>query len=656
MLRLSNTTFSEGCHDGPNWSFVRQQLSCARNVWTTGEAPPLPLLVGELAQLGEQARTSGRLPIPEGPRGRGGFKSFSDDLARSVARTGPRVLRLAEAPLGRLTAALDQPCKAKGTPNHETWTSVFEAAGDTVRALAPPTTVAMAADDLLDQAARDDEPLPIFFDRLDTLRAVVETQNRSWSSIRQTIEQVLTAPSATADSQGTLAILPADASADEVRDELRTRLAKQPVEREWAVWVAGLAGGAALKQFDDTVVSGAITVCGLVCHGNVSEWLPRAKASIERAFVAQQQPVPPDVKDLGGPMMLHGKVVLPGEHLWQDFASPPSFVSRVSVAATSAEEAKVQAHAALGAAIGRDDSRVASDLRPDSIVWTAKQGWLLPSATGRGKSQGEVFATRTAVRAADRWAADLGSPLDDVAIRLMQDRALVHDFDVPAPARVLRAAVALEALPRPDGLAFNALPRLWLRWALETIRRDFRHLVHGIALSLTAIGPPASGKTYTDLKAHQDALEVALSAGNVFYGLDGLAALEPLFADVHPHADSQLWRSRHERLLTAPNALSDLRRAFVAMCERTRRHRNLAAHGWSVDPRFLEPSARDLALILEIGIVAHSETMSDTPSFLGDLTHEPDDAWQAMTANDLLVCVTQMHDRQAPDGAQQSGA
>ncbi len=637
-MRLSRSGFSERSHDGPNWHFLRQQLDSARNVWTTGETPPLPLIVAELAELARYAESSARLPMAEGSRGRQAFVSLRADLSLAIERTGPALRAVCATTLSDLRGALDQRFTRRKEPTRETWASVLQAGNAVAQCFAEHGALSAAMNDLLDVTRDFDgsESIVRFFDRLDTLRVLGELQGRSWSRARQSIARSLSAYEPGDDPSSAYGRFPYGQDLALVTAELCRQLERKGETQEWSVWIAGLAGPSRGSEREPSVVSGAMTVCGVVCQEPLSEWFEQARTSIAQAFEARGLPVPDDVSTIGEPMHVAGHMVADGPSLWGRFAHQPSFVCRVVVSALDVDEAQERARSALDAAISRDDSRVASDLRDDSIVWDRNRGWHLPKITAGGHGHGQLFATRTAVRSVHRWAEDLGHSLDDAAVRLMQDRAVAHDDSTSPAIRIARATVALESLPRPDSHIFNALPNLWLRWALEVSRREFDHLLLGIALDATVVGPPAPDRTIEELLDRQRTLEVLWNDSQIRYGSDGLRALDDLFEVVAPEAASRRWRDRYEALLTSETELGRLHRCFESICERARRHRNLVEHGWPLSAEVLEPSARNLALALEIAVVAHAESDDDDAGFLGALMHPPDEAWNSRSVDDLF--------------------
>jgi hypothetical protein len=618
-MRLGDSTFMRPAHDHEGWYFLRRQLGAQLTPWGAGAAPPLPLLALELRHLHEQTIRRGELPVQPGRNGRAIFRSLAADLSEGLRRAGPRVGELAEA---------DEALAAFGAadPTEGEWRASLVAGGAIAGRLLTEPAVDAALDDLLESTAtvEADRAYERFADRLAMVRVITELRGMPWPMARQRLEHVLTVRDDDASATG--------ASYEGLREALKERVRAAPPTRQWAVWIATLAGpGAEHDRSAETVAVGPVAVCGTPCSQPLDAWFGRARDELRAAFRDRGDDVPADVLALGSPMHHRGTGVLDPEHLWGSLTEPPSFLSRVAVDARSQPEAIALAFAALRAVFGRYKPHVADDLRADPWVWGPDGGWWHGSSA-RDRGLGEVFATRDAAAAVWHWADDLGPSLDRDRLASLQARALIVDDRVPAEVRLLRAATRLDAMPRPGGGWIAALRNLWLRHAHGLHAGNQRYLLN---LARHGYCRPAPGRTHAEVAAAQAHLSNWVRRERPSGGTALMDAIEAALQPVHPDADP--WDIFHwvSAGLDDSSGLADARAAHAQACQRAHRHRNVVAHGWTLPEAALAPSVDFLALQLEMAIVAESEASDGDPR-LGSLAHRPGDRWEHRTVRELF--------------------
>jgi hypothetical protein len=632
-MRLSTSRYSTGCHDGPNWDFVRRQLGVARTTWLAGETPPLPLLASELAQLQQHLDATDQLPVPVAGRGRQTYESLRKDLERGKQRAGTELVALTSPAVNGLEEAL----ASSNPPDRAEWLAILRAGSEMADVLAQPNALVAAFDDVMACAAEldADHRLASFGDRLDTFRAVAEQQGWEWAAVEHGITRYLTArdPDPERDISGGHFL--AGMALAVVLDSCRRYLGAPVVRREYAVWVATLAGPRGAEDSQPTVIGNGIAVCGVAGGGDVATWLGAVRTALTDAYRERGQEVPRDVTELGAPWYVAGEVLSDGIDLWRSVMTPSSFVSRVVVTAASRQEAHTQAHAALRAVFARSDRWISQDIRPDSWFWTQERGWDSSGSTARDLALGEVSAARTAGNAVASWTADFVSPLRPDDVRLMQARSLVNDRSAPAELRLTRGVASLEAFYRHANV-YSALDRLWLRWTWHTLRRDLDHLLWDIALGLS-VDAPSTEEGWVTLRHRRDAFQARVQAGRYWYDTELFDAICAMLRPLDENTASRAWIRNFERRLDDSHELRRARFAHREAVRRAQRHRNLVVHGWHISDEVVGTSADFIALQLELAVVARADAeRSDGTSILVGFARHPDEAWMGRTPRDLL--------------------
>ena len=262
------------------------------------------------------------------------------------------------------------------------------------------------------------------------------------------------------------------------------------------------------------------------------------------AFRASGLPVPADVLALGEPSRYGEVVVLEAEQLWGRMASPSSFVARIVVEATNAEEAVRRAREAIQAVYDFSATGIAHDMRTDAIVWSEASGWAKPSSTASGLAVGELMAARHASRVVGRWADELGAPLDADKLDLVRARALVRNSRVQPEVRLMRAFASLEALT-PAGVRFDTVAcQSWVRAILAEARMTLMHLINRVRDPIN-LGPLRDGATYADLKERVGALGGSMRWEEV------LGAVDVVLEVVHPDTMEPILSRAIRRWFTA---------------------------------------------------------------------------------------------------------
>jgi hypothetical protein len=525
-------------------------------------------------------------------------------------------------------------------PREKTWRRVLRLGGEIADVLRRPGALVAAFDDLMIYAAELDlgDGLEGFADRLDTFRSIAELQGRDWALIRRQVTASLTVRAPDPGDGVSGGQFKQGTPLDEVLGYIHERLKSPPARRDYAVWVATLAGPSAEES--PTVIGNGIAVCGVPCDGDVGRWLSKARDAFMAVYWERGEDPPADVAQLGTAWRLEGETVMERVDFWRSVASPSSFVSRVVVAAVSREEAHAEAHAALRAVFERSGRWIAQDIRPDSWLWTEEGGWTSSGASARDLALGELFAARTAGDAVSAWTADFSSPLRSGDIRLMQARALSTDPSAPSELRLMRATASLETFYRHDRI-FAALDRLWLRWAWQTLRWHFDHLPWDIALGRWNADHPATRDGWTAVQSNRDALRVRLREGGMRYDRRLLSEIAAMLAPLDENTASRAWVRAFKDRLDDPGALRDARLAHAAACRRAQRHRNLVAHGWNISDEVLRSSADFMALHLELAIVAKAAVApaSGASPVLAGFDADPDEGWEHRTPGELLDAV-----------------
>lgn len=630
-MRLSSSQWSVSTHDLDGWFFLRRQLAVARATWVDGEAPPLPLLAREFASLAAQSESRGRLPVP--PKGSGGvaFRSLRVDAEFALARAGGQLREVCADEFRDLAAAL-----LPSAPSQDDWRRALDAGERLHARLGDPQALSAALGDLLDVASsvEDDQAFGRFSDRLDTFRGTAECQDRAWADTRRRMGAALTQRHIGEDGHNEGGTYDPGTSAETLIDALHEQVLRQSPTRDWAVWVATLAGPADRGHEFPTVVEGPIAVCGIRCSGETAGWLSRVQTAMRSAFVQGGFDVPRDVEALFEPARIQGHVVQETPELWRPAGDPASFLSRVSVRARTSTEARERAFSALRAVFGRHNVRVASDLRADPWLWTDDAGWSR-GHSARDAAKGEVFAVRDAAHAVDTWAADLGPTLDDDKLKLLEARALINNEAVSPEVRLARAVSCLEALPAQHGWS-SAAQNLWLRWAWEMTKRRLLDQLWNVALSLEHKSPPAPGRTYDDIRQRHDELLAAAERGELRIRTELMSSIAHALEPVHRESYAWAWQNALQRHLEDGSALSRMRSGHRAACKRAQRHRNLIVHGWSLDKAILLPTVEFTALQLEIAIVAEASRREHTSNRFGSMHDTPPSGWERRTPGDLV--------------------
>lgn len=624
-------SFGSPCHRELGWPLVRHQLPAARSATASSAVPPLPVVLQELVSLNHFRETTGRLPF-EGPAWRD-FRSLSADLKNSAARAGSRLRRTAF----QQSNAVPEPEAGGQRGGGPAWTALLQRGQEAGARIGRPEALVMAFDDAMDAALAD--PAVAFSeigDRLDTLRSLVEYHGRDWKDVADAITDALTIRSYDDAGRPMGGRFDRGVDPDKILDAIRDDLRREPVERVWAVWIATLAGPAPARLGEATR-GAAITVSSFACDGDVSSWLRAVRDELTAAFVEDGLEVPADIQRLGEPMLMGDYVVLSAEDLWSDLAQPPSFVTRVAVRATRAEDAIARAHRALRAVFSQGDRAVASDIRPDSRVWSEQGGWHIPSVTASGRSRGETDAARTAARTVSRWSRELGDALDADSIERLETRALVRDPTAPLALRLLRAFISLEALPRGPASIEVAAQHLWLFSAWEHYKQVLANVLYDVALQPLAIGPTRAGASPDASRDRIAALRRRLARESLRWSMCLFDVVDGVMLDVHPHAMSRGFVAACRAKLNDPQGLQTAENAHRDAWARARRHRNLVAHGWPMGDLVLAPTAAFLADQLEVAIVADNETRMF--AWLGSLRTEPAETWADRTPAALVDAV-----------------
>jgi hypothetical protein len=635
VLRLADTSFASGCHPIDGAGLLRAQLPSAAMTTSDGTVTITGLVV-ELATIAGIRRADGRLPF-EPRRTESPFRSVSEDVEGAVERLGPRLREIVGE---RLPAGVDPHWRVRdrGEPP---WSQVLEEAEAVAERLAASDALVAALEDALDAAAEDDARTAFtsLAMRLNEFRAVATYQGRAWRDLRHVISNQLTIRNVDDDGHLLGGTLEAGAPLAEVRERLHAAL-RRPVERrDFAVWIATLAGPSGGHDvFGSPIVNGPIAVSQLVCVDDVAQWIDRVRAELTDAF-AQVGEVPADVHAFGEPIRYRGEIVETGEQLWADMATPPSFIARVAVQAPNREEAIREAVGALRAVYELISPDLAQSLRSDVVVWTITGGWSKPATSARGRSLGELLAARSAADAVSAWAGDLGSPLNAERLDLLRDRALAANRSAPVEIRVMRGFASLEALT-PAGSDLDGLvSRLSSRTAYLEARSLLLHV-----LSLTSrqtLLLPADGKTWEDTRAGARALKDQLSqadAPGVEMAL--LDLIEEALEAVHPDALLPQFAQTVKMNLRDPAMLQDAKERHASAFRRARRHRNLIVHGHRVPELVLTPTAEFLARQLHVAIDAHHDDLAGASlRWLGSLSSAPKEDTANTSLGELIDAV-----------------
>jgi hypothetical protein len=627
MWRISSSSFGRPAHPEPDWALLRVQLSTACIARDTGNVPPLALLVDEIAGMARFHRETGHLPFGGYP-GTADYQSLTDDLDASLAQVGPNLRAIASA---ELAGAYDSQWQPPSRGARPPWTTLFAAGEGLMSRLRGPEALIAALDDTLDATRRDrlEEALVALAPQLDELRATSELQRGPWKRTQSIIEAHLTIRD-TDDESPNFGRHPSGTAPTEIVTELRDALRRPVVKRAWAVWMTTLAGPSPENEVPSAaIVSGPIAVSGRPCTGDIRSWLERVRDELSVAFVSAGKAVPADVRALGEPARFRGSTLFDGEELWSHVASPPSFVARVAVSATSSEEAVREAREALRAVYGFSEPGLPGDVRPDAVVWTENGGWAKPSSTARDLAMGANYATRHATRAARVWAQDLRSPLDAEELDLLRSRSLVQMTSVPPEIRLMRAFASLEALTPAGSKLDHVASRLWVRTLRTEAYELLSHLLNQVR-EPNSLGPPREGATWDERKARVEDLHKMSLRWNI--GL--LDAVDHVLEVIHPEALAPALSRAARVFLTQSGTLDEAQQRHSAAWKRARRHRNLTTHGHRVSDRALAPTVAFLADQLECAISASTD---DGPgaAWLGSFAANPDLGERANVA-DLL--------------------
>jgi hypothetical protein len=319
-MRLSSASFASPSHDGPNWSFVRRQLSIARTSRISAASPPLPLLALELEMLASEWRGTGNLPLRTGREGRGAYESLGADLQGARHRAGEHLLTMAGPLLGELEAALG----AAERPTDEILRCVLENGAMLASTMRSPEATVAAFDDILAGAAQlnGDDDLDAFESLLDSFRAAVELRGLQWHGVQQTIVHLLSVSTNDPDGYPLGGPLPRGTTPEDVLLKVHTYLRRPPALRKWTVWLATKAGPGDHREPLRTIIGNGIVVCGVACVGDISQWLEDARSALTAAYGEGRLPVPGDVASLGEPAYYDGDVLLDSEELWRSLAAP----------------------------------------------------------------------------------------------------------------------------------------------------------------------------------------------------------------------------------------------------------------------------------------------------------------------------------------------
>jgi hypothetical protein len=309
-------------------------------------------------------------------------------------------------------------------------------------------------------------------------------------------------------------------------------------------------------------------------------------------------------------------------------ASPSSFVARVAVEATNAEEAVERAREALRAVYDFSATGIARDMRTDAIVWSETGGWAKPSSTASGRAVGELMAARHASGVVAGWADDLGAPLDADKLDLLRARALVRNSQVAPEVRLMRAFASLEALT-PAGVKFDTVAgQLWLRALRAEARMALMHLINRVRDPIN-LGPVQDGATYADLEER-----VAAFGGRSMRWEEVLDAVDVVLEVVHPDTMEPILSRAIRRSFTDPQSCEDAKSSYAAAIKRARRYRNLTTHGHRVSDRVLVPIVGFLADLLEHELASRAD--EDREVWHGSLERAPHVPKGGWTIEDLL--------------------
>ena len=627
MWRVSSTDFAFRAHPEEDWGLLRKQLSTASTRRATGTVPPLVLLADEIAGMARFNRETRELPFGTGS-GAASYQSLIADLESSVEQLGPALRDIAATALG---GSYD-PAWSPDRDGRPRWSDLFAAGDELLAALRHSDALIAAFDDALDATLRDnvEAALAAVVRPLDELRAIAELQRGPWVRTQRTIEQHLTVR----DTRGDLTSPgqhTAGTDAATILAALHGALRVAPEGRDYAVWIGTLAGPSPeLDTGTVAVIAGPIAVSGIACTGDIGAWIAGVRKELSVAFTAADMPVPADVLAFGEPSRYRGVVVAEGEELWDQMASPPSFVARVAVRATNVDEAVDQAREALRAVYDFSAAGISGDLRADAVVWSETGGWAKPSSTGRGRAVGEPLAARHASSVVAGWADDLGAPLDGDKLDLLRSRALVRDTQVAPEVRLMRAFASLEALTAAGCRFDDVAGRLWVRNLRGEAQALQMHLIN-LVRDPHSLGPPRDGAAWE----HRDERLARFAERSPHWGLDVLDAVDEVLEVIHPDAMVPALARAVRLYLTDPRACEEAKARHAAAIKRARRYRNLATHGHRVADRVLLPTVAFLADQLEHELAARI----DRPDrlWLGSLATIPDVPQNGWTVADVLA-------------------
>jgi hypothetical protein len=606
--------YTSPAHGHPGWAQLRQQLSTAHTTNAFGEWPLIGPLAAELASIEGAIQSSGHSPFDRGAHKT--FGSLIADLNVAYACLGHRLSGLVKK-AAEDAAALEPDARRAKPP---AWPKLIEATRPLRSDLLRGCAVVAGFDDAL--AAAESVADPGGYDRLgrrlDDLRAICEIQGRGWKEVAGEISRHFTAPDQRPSWPGEFD--PAT-PADEILESLRARLEPLPVEQEWAVWIGALAGPGGANDRFPSLVSGPVAVCGLPCGEDVEQWLREAQASLTMAFREAGLEPPPDVNALGEPIRAENFELYSAAELWGSLARPASFVARVAVSARSLEHAVWQAETTIRALYGMDDARVGRDLRSKKRVWTPQGMWWSGSVGATDRAEGEVYATKAALRAAFVWARGLRSPLSDVDMERLAARSLVRDPDASSDVRLARAFSSLEGLKARE-LKLEEVPaRLWYRDAWDRAHRLADGAVGAVSgFLLQSSLPDEAGRQ--KLNKLQGELNTTARERPARERLRLAAAAADMLGAEHPH------RRFFEDSVAALDdraRFSAERAAHAAAFARARRHRNFVVHGHRLLDAAIAPSVEFLTRLLEVALDAEEARDQKThTACLGSLRDPPD--------------------------------